>query len=68
MELGALETNFAAAGNSLRAEGEVELVVCIAVPPEMAGIGQLVEIMIGREVAMICIGNGRRGPILREST
>jgi hypothetical protein len=29
-------------------------------PAEMARIGHLVEIAIGREAAMICIGNGHR--------
>ena len=61
VELRALEKNLASAGISLRAESEVKLTVCIAMPPEMARIGHLVEVTIGREVAMIRIGNGRQG-------
>ena len=57
----ALEKNFAAAGISLRGESEVKLTVCITVAPEMALMGHLVEIAMGREVAMIGIGNGRQG-------
>jgi hypothetical protein len=69
VELWALEKNFAPAGISLRAESEGKLTVCIAVPPEMARIGHLVEITIGGEVAMIRIGNGRQGrACLREWT
>jgi hypothetical protein len=69
VELRALENFFAAAGIFLRAESEVKLTVCIAVPPEMARMGIFVEITIGREVAMIGIGNGRQGrPCLREWT
>jgi hypothetical protein len=45
----------------LSAESEVKLTVCIGVPPEMAGIGHLVEITISREVAMTGIGKG--GPV-----
>jgi hypothetical protein len=55
-----LEKTFAAAGISLRAESEVKLTVCIAVPPEMACIGHVVEITMGGEVAMIGIGTGRQ--------
>jgi hypothetical protein len=69
VELRALENFFAAAGIFLRAESEVKLTVCIAVPPEMARMGIFVEITIGREVAMIGIGNGRQGQAcLREWT
>jgi len=61
VELRALKKDFATAGVSLRAESAVKLTVCIAVAPEMTGIGHLVEITICREVAMIGIGNGRKG-------
>ena len=52
---------FAVAGISLRGKSEVKLTVSIAVSPEMARTGYLVEITIGREIATIGIGNGRRG-------
>ena len=54
-----LGETFCGGGYFLGAESEVKLTVCIAVTPEMARTGQLVEITIGREVAMIRIGNGR---------
>jgi hypothetical protein len=60
VELRALKKDFAAAGISLRAENEVRLTVCIAVAAEMHVLG-IVEIMAGREAAMIRIGNGRQG-------
>ncbi len=54
-DLRAWEKDFAAAGISLRGESEVKL---------MAGIGHVVEITMGREVAMIRIGRGRAGAFL----
>ena len=61
VELRAAEKNFGSGGYFLEAESEVKLAQVHRCAPEIARIKRLVEITIGREVAMIRIGKGGQG-------